>query len=78
MEIGKNKGLYNRYQIAKTSGRPIDPKAKYFVMRYDNDGDDKIHIQACQLAIRVYAYAIKGHLDQLSENLLNLEEIKKS
>lgn len=30
-------GLRDKYIISKTSGNPVDPKAKYFVLRYDVD-----------------------------------------
>lgn len=77
MEINKKAGLYNRYKVEKTSGRPIDPKAKYFIMRYDKHGSDPIHIRACQLAVEVYAHVIKDHLPQLSEDLLNELKARK-
>lgn len=32
-------GLQNKYIVQKTSGRPIEPEARYFVLRYDNDKD---------------------------------------
>lgn len=30
-------GLYNKYRIAKSNGDPIDPEARYFLLRYDKD-----------------------------------------
>ena len=30
-------GFYKKYKIEKTDGSPIDPEAKYFVLRYDQD-----------------------------------------
>ena len=33
----KNGGLKTKYKIRKTSGKPLDKKAKYFVLRYDKD-----------------------------------------
>lgn len=65
----KNKGLYNRYEVKKTSGSPIDPKAKYFVLRYDNNGNDKKHLEASRFALFVYAELVKDHLPNLSEDL---------
>ena len=75
MKTTKTKALYNRYKVEKTSGKPTDPKAKYFVLRYDKHGSDKVHIAACQLALRVYAEAIQGHLPVLSVDLK--EELKR-
>ena len=63
------KGLYNRYIVSKANGKPIDPEAKYFVMRYDADGKDAIHTRACRKAIMVYAMAISAHLPELSIDL---------
>ncbi len=31
------RGFYKKYKIEKTDGSPIDPEAKYFVLRYDQD-----------------------------------------
>ncbi len=65
----KDKGLYHRYEVKKVSGRPINPKAKYFVLRYDKNGDDLNHIRACQTALLVYAQIINNHIPLLSEDL---------
>jgi len=32
-------GIYEKYVIQKVDGSPPDPKARYFVLRYDNDED---------------------------------------
>jgi len=37
MESYKKGGLINKYEIKKTNGNPIDPEAKYFILRYDKD-----------------------------------------
>ncbi len=31
------KGLYSKFHIEKADGTPIDPDAKYFILRIDND-----------------------------------------
>ena len=33
------RGLYEKYVIQKASGEPLEPGARYFVLRYDNDED---------------------------------------
>jgi hypothetical protein len=33
------KGLYDKYLVQKADGSPVEPGAKYFVLRYDNDRD---------------------------------------
>ena len=30
-------GIYGKYKIEKTNGKPLDDNAKYFVLRYDKD-----------------------------------------
>jgi len=47
----------------------IDEKAKYFVLRYDDFGDDPKHIRACKIALLVYAKLIENHLPLLSKYL---------
>jgi NTP pyrophosphatase (non-canonical NTP hydrolase) len=37
MEGWKNGGWFSKYIIQKRSGHPVDPKAKYFVLRFDKD-----------------------------------------
>lgn len=32
-------GLYPKYVVRKANNEPIEPGAKYFVLRYDNDPD---------------------------------------
>lgn len=32
-------GLYPKYVVRKANNEPLDPEAKYFVLRYDNDPD---------------------------------------
>jgi len=44
--MNKKKGLYSKYKIAKTNGKPIDPGAKYFVLRYDKDPHAKKAMEA--------------------------------
>lgn len=44
--------LYGKYHIAKADGSPIDPNAKYFVLRIDTD-------QAAREALKTYANYIE-------------------
>ena len=32
-------GLYPKYVVQKANGEALDPEARYFVLRYDNDDD---------------------------------------
>ncbi len=69
LEDLKKQGLLPKYQISKTSGKPLDEGSKYFVLRYDLNGSDTKHISACRKALAVYAEEIKEHLPLLSEDL---------
>lgn len=68
----KNKGLISKYIIQKANGKPLDTRAKYFVLRYDNFGSDPIHLKACQKALKTYANEIKDHLPLLAKDLFSL------
>jgi hypothetical protein len=65
----KNYGLLPRYKVTKTDGTPVDPRAEYFILRYDDYGSDPKHIEACRKALAVYAEEIKEHLPLLSADL---------
>jgi hypothetical protein len=62
-------GLHLRYIVTKASGEPVDPRARYFVLRFDRHGDDPAHVAACRKALRVYAAEIFPHLPRLSLEL---------
>jgi len=32
-------GIYPKYVVRKANNEPLDPEARYFVLRYDNDPD---------------------------------------
>lgn len=71
-KISENpKGLHQRYIVAKSNGQPIDPKAEYFVLRLDDNGNDPIHINACREAVITYAEKIQKHLPELGQDLIN-------
>lgn len=62
-------GLMARYVISKANGEAVDPSAEYFVLRLDSGGSDSKHIEACRIAIREYANAIRDHLPLLARDL---------
>ena len=73
-------GLHQRYIVKKVDGSPVDPDAVYFVLRIDGDGDDPIHIAACQNAINSYCdtLAANKHMPQLVDDLraiVNMEDL---
>lgn len=42
----KHGGWKDKYIISKTSGKPVDPKARYFVLRYDQDPHARVALAA--------------------------------
>lgn len=70
----KLEGLYGKFIIRKADGSPIDPEAKYIVLRYDaNNHKDG---PACRYGISAYAKAIKSYNLQFAEDLLKGMEIE--
>ena len=63
------KGLYQKYNIQKTNGNPVDPTAEYFVLRLDAGCKDEAHRKACLMAVLAYAAAIEDHMPELSNDL---------
>jgi hypothetical protein len=47
-EVMYQQGLIQKYKVEKTNGEPVDPAAKYFVLRLDTD-------KAARQAMMVYA-----------------------
>lgn len=62
-------GLIDKYVISKKNGKPLDPTAKYFVLRLD-DGGEPNHVSACRKAVLAYANEIKDFLPKLSNDLI--------
>lgn len=62
-------GLQHRYDVFKANGEPIDEGAEYFVLRLDDGGDDKAHINACREAIRYYATLMQFDLPALAQDI---------
>lgn len=59
----------HKYLVKKTNGKPMDPRSKHFVLRYDKHQDDKNHMRACQKAMLVYADTIEQHMPELAADL---------
>lgn len=73
-------GFHQRYNITKQNGEPIDPKAVYFVLRLDPDGDDPAHLAACRHAAEAYSRGILTLPDarHLQRTALELIEYAKA
>jgi len=56
-------GLETRYAITKTDGSPIDPDARYFVLRYDKD-------PSARVALCAYGQNVRAVNPQLADDLL--------
>jgi len=68
--FNKKKGLLPKYRITKANGQPMDEGAEYFVLRLDDGGGDKRHIEACRAAILTYAEQIADHLPLLAKDII--------
>jgi hypothetical protein len=66
----RSKGLYGKYKIAKTNGKPIDPNSDYFVLRLDDGCKDKRHLNACKKAALTYAMEMKDYMPELADDMI--------
>lgn len=64
----KPSGLYCKYKIERTDGKPIGPDQEFFVLRLDFGGDIK-HAMACRKAVMTYADEIEAYLPELAADL---------
>ena len=39
MHMSKQAGLFDKFELTRVDGKPIEPEAEYFVLRLDNDSD---------------------------------------
>lgn len=60
-------GLFGKYKVEKSDGSPVDPAARYFVLRYDTDPH-------ARLAVWSYAMAVRVDNPQLALDLVNALE----
>jgi hypothetical protein len=49
------KGLYNKYIITKTSGKPLDPNFYAMVLRIDGGQ----YVDACRMGVKAFADAVR-------------------
>lgn len=63
-------GLHQRYRVEKLNG-PQDPRAVYFVLRLDRDGDDPIWTELCRKAVLGIAQDLyeRDHMVELAADL---------
>lgn len=51
-------GFHSKYNISKLNGKPLDPRAEFFILRLDEHSSDQVHILACRNAVLAYADSI--------------------
>jgi len=51
----KEKGLYQKYIVTKTSGKPLDPNFDCIVLRID----DGRYVKACRAGVAAFAKAVR-------------------
>jgi hypothetical protein len=49
------KGLYNKYIITKTSGKPLEPNFYAMVLRIDGGQ----YVDACRMGVKAFADAVR-------------------
>ena len=59
------KGLYNKYKITKTSGKPLDPNFYAIVLRIDGGK----YVEACRAGVRAFADAVEPLNETLAFDL---------
>lgn len=62
-------GLYQRYHVTKADGSETQGDPFYFVLRLDEEGTDRKHLQACREGALAYAHSIEKHLPQVARDL---------
>ena len=63
------KGYYEKYHITKRDGTPMDPNAKYFVLRFDKDD---VHGEASREALKAYAKKVEDAYPQLALDIYEI------
>lgn len=64
-DLEEPKGIYGKYEIRKTNGKDLDPKAVYFVLRLDTD-------PFARAAMLRYAEACQDEAPELARDILVL------
>ena len=59
------KGLWNKYVISKTSGKPLDPNFYAIVLRIDGGQ----YVEACREGVAAFADAVKEVNPKLCEDI---------
>ena len=65
------KGLYNKYIVTKTSGKPVPPEAEFIVLRIDAGQ----YLHACRAGVAAFAEAVREHNPVLANDLQEKLEV---
>ena len=60
------KGLYQKYIIKKTSGKPLYPNFEAIVLRIDGGQ----YLDACRSGVAAFAEAVREHNPFLAEDII--------
>ena len=63
-----DEGLINKYKLSRLDGTPLSPDNKYFVLKYEGEGDSA-HISASRKALEVYADNIEETMPSLAADI---------
>jgi hypothetical protein len=63
--LDDERGLYQKYVIARADGKPLDPNFYAIVLRIDGGR----HVDACRDGALAFASAIRSYNEQLSQDI---------
>lgn len=65
----RERGYYEKYNLSKKDGSPMDPKANYFVLRFDkNDAWG----EACREAMKTLAVRVEDTYPELALDIYDM------
>ena len=67
------KGLYQKYIIKKTSGKPLDPNFEAIVLRIDGGQ----YLSACRVGVLAFAKAVRKDNPILADDLQKRLQVLK-
>ena len=62
------KGLYDKYIVTKVSGKPVDPNARFIVLRVDGGQ----YVNACRAGVAAFAEAVREKNPILAKDLQDM------
>ena len=74
-----DKGLWGKYIISKTSGKPLDPNFYAIVLRIDGGR----YLKACRAGVEAFAYTVREENPRLANDIeeklfeLSLDQLER-